>query len=149
VLVFFRTLNQALAMVPLACLLAMPSALADIRITGSPGGRIGPFLEVFERIRTSGERVVIDGPCYSACTLVLSMIPRSRICVTPRAAFGFHAARSINARGRLVLEREASKVVLAAYPTDVRRWIQRRGGLTSRLLLLRGRELAAMYPRCR
>jgi hypothetical protein len=31
----------------------------------------------------------------------------------------------------------------------VRQWIARRGGLTSRLLLLRGRKLAAIYPRCR
>jgi len=34
-------------------------------------------------------------------------------------------------------------------PAGVRRWIRRRGGLTSRLLLLRGRELAALYPTCR
>jgi len=31
----------------------------------------------------------------------------------------------------------------------VRGWIIRRGGLTSRLLLLRGRELTAIYPACR
>jgi hypothetical protein len=31
----------------------------------------------------------------------------------------------------------------------VRGWIRRRGGLNSRLLLLRGRELAAIYPSCR
>jgi hypothetical protein len=31
----------------------------------------------------------------------------------------------------------------------VRGWIRHRGGLTSRLLLLRGRELAAIYPSCR
>jgi hypothetical protein len=28
-------------------------------------------------------------------------------------------------------------------------WIRRHGGLTPRLIVLRGRELAAMYPRCR
>jgi hypothetical protein len=39
--------------------------------------------------------------------------------------------------------------VLQAYPAQVRGWIHRRGGLTSRLLLLRGRELAAIYPSCR
>jgi hypothetical protein len=31
----------------------------------------------------------------------------------------------------------------------VQGWIRRRGGLTSHLLLLRGRELAAIYPSCR
>ena len=30
-------------------------------------------------MRASGERIVIDGPCLSACTLVVSMVPRDRI----------------------------------------------------------------------
>jgi hypothetical protein len=92
---------------------------------------------------------VIDGPCLSACTLVLSIVPDNRICVTRRAVLGFHAARSIDRRGQLYAEPEASREVLAAYPAPVRGWISRRGGLTSRLLLLRGRELAAIYPTCR
>ncbi len=122
---------------------------ADIRILASPGGEVGPFLELFGRVRESGERVVIDGPCLSACTLVLMTVPTERICVTRRAVLGFHAARSIDRRGRIYAEPEASRAVEAAYPEPVRRWIMRRGGLTSRLLLLRGRELAAIYPRCR
>jgi hypothetical protein len=122
---------------------------AEIRILGSPGGQVGPFLDLFERVRASGETVVIDGPCLSACTLVLSVVPNDRICVTRRAVLGFHAARSIDRRGRLYAEPEASEAVLDAYPGPVRDWIRRRGGLTSRLLLLRGRDLAAIYPRCR
>src|SRR6201992_1106575 len=78
--------------------LASP-ALADVRILASPGGEVGPFLDLFEGVRDSGERVVIDGPCLSACTLVLSIVPRDRICVTRRAVLGFHAARSIDQRG--------------------------------------------------
>jgi hypothetical protein len=124
-------------------------AQAEIRILASPGGQVGPFLDLFERVRASGERVVIDGPCLSACTLVLSMVPSDRICVTRRAILGFHGARSIDPRGRLYAEPEASELVLEAYPSAVRGWIRHRGGLTSRLLLLRGRELAAIYPSCR
>jgi len=100
-------------------------------------------------VRASGERVVIDGPCLSACTLVLMTVPEDRICVTRRAVLGFHAARSIDRRGRIYAEPEASQAVLESYPPPVRDWISRRGGLTSRMLLLRGRELAAIYPRCR
>jgi len=122
---------------------------AEIRIIASPGGAVGPFLELFDRVRQSGERVVIDGPCLSACTLVLMTIPEERICVTRRAVLGFHAARSIDRQGRMYAEPEASRAVQEAYPAPVRDWIARRGGLTSRLLLLRGRELAAIYPRCR
>jgi hypothetical protein len=77
------------------------------------------------------------------------MLPRNRICVTRRAVLGFHGARSRNRYGRLVAEPDASRIVLASYPADVRRWIERRGGLNSHLLLLRGRELAAMYRVCR
>jgi hypothetical protein len=128
--------------------LALP-AQAEVRILGSPGGQVGPFLDLFERVRDSGERVVIDGPCMSACTLVLSTVPGNRICVTRRAILGFHAARSIDRRGRLYAEPEASELVLQTYPAPVRGWIRRHGGLTSRLLLLRGRELAAIYPVCR
>ena len=128
---------------------ALPPAQAEVRILASPGGQVGPFLDLFERVRASGERVVIDGPCLSACTLVLSMVPGDRICVTRRAILGFHAARSVDPRGRMYAEPEASELVLEAYPAAVRGWIRRRGGLTSHLLLLRGRDLAAIYPSCR
>ncbi len=130
-------------------LAAAAPASADLRIRASPGGQIGRFVDLFEAVRQSGERVIIDGPCLSACTLVTSVLPRSQICVTRRAALGFHAARSVDRYGRFRLEQEASAAVLDAYPMPVRSWIIRHGGLTSRLIVLRGRELAAMYPRCR
>jgi hypothetical protein len=76
-------------------------------------------------------------------------VPNNRICVTRRAVLGFHAARSMDRRGRMYDEPEASEYVLEAYPAAVRGWIRHRGGLSSRLLLLRGRELAAIYPSCR
>ena len=138
-----------LVLVTVALWTAIAQAEAEVRILASPGGQVGPFLDLFARVRASGERVVIDGPCLSACTLVLSMVPGERICVTRRAVLGFHAARSIDQRGRMYAEPEASQAVLEAYPAPVRGWISRRGGLTSRLLLLRGRELAAIYPTCR
>jgi hypothetical protein len=123
-------------------------AHAEVRILASPGGQVGPFIDLFDEVRASGERVVIDGPCLSACTLVLSIVPSNRICVTRRAVLGFHAARAIDRRGRIYAAPQATKVVAATYPAPVRAWIARHGGLTSRLILLRGRELAAMYPRC-
>src|SRR6202163_2035820 len=137
--------TRIIQLATILCTLASPPAQAEVRILASPGGQVGPFLDLFERVRATGERVVIDGPCLSACTLVLSVVPDNRICVTRRAILGFHAARSIDARGHLYAEPEASELVLEAYPSPVRGWILRRGGLTSRLLLLRGRELAAIY----
>jgi hypothetical protein len=144
-----RTLHCFVAIMVVALALVAMPVRAEVRIIASPGGQVGPFLDLFEKVRESGERVVIDGPCLSACTLVLSIVPNDRICVTRRAIFGFHAARSVDRRGRLYAEPEASEAVLEAYPAPVRDWISRRGGLTSRLLLLRGRELTAMYRSCR
>jgi hypothetical protein len=133
----------------LALCAGIAPAQAEVRILSSPGGQVGPFIELFDKVRQSGERVVIDGPCLSACTLVLMTVPSERICVTRRAVLGFHAARSMDRRGRLYAEPDASKAVHEAYPEPIRNWISRHGGLTSRMLLLRGRELAAIYPRCR
>src|SRR5258705_7263310 len=107
------------------CALTSPPAQAEVRILASPGGQVGPFLDLFERVRASGERVVIDGPCLSACTLVLSMVPNNRICVTRRAVLGFHAARSIDQRGRLYAEPEPSDLVLEAYASPGRGSIRR------------------------
>ncbi len=144
-----RSAMMKAILVGAALWLASAPVRAEVRILASPGGQVGPFLDLFDRVRESGERVVIDGPCLSACTLVLMTVPSERICVTRRAVLGFHAARSIDRRGRMYAEPEASRAVQDAYPEPVRDWISRRGGLTSRMLLLRGRELSAMYPRCR
>jgi hypothetical protein len=139
----------ALLLSILTILLAASAASADVRILESPGGEVVPFLKLFAKLRASGERVVIDGPCLSACTLVLMTVSRKRICVTRNAVLGFHAASSRDDYGRSVPEPEATAQVLAAYPPRVRQWIVQHGGLNSRMLLLQGSELAAMYPRCR
>jgi hypothetical protein len=98
-------------------LFAMLPARADLRIVSSPGGAVDAYLEVFARVRQSGERVVIDGPCLSACTLVLSTIPRNRICVTRRAVLGFHAPRLFDPRtGYTARAPEATRAVTASYP---------------------------------
>ena len=134
--------------VVLALLAALP-ARADLRILSSPGGYVGDYLQAFARVRQSGERVIIDGPCLSACTLVLSTIPSNRICVTRRAVLGFHAPLLVDRQtGRSSRAPEATRIVTNSYPAGVRSWIKKRGGLTQRLILLRGKELAALYRRC-
>ena len=65
---------------------------AAVRIAGDRGGRIGNYISKFQRLHSSGEPVVIDGLCASACTLVLAAVPHDKICVTSRASLGFHAA---------------------------------------------------------
>ena len=128
---------------------AMLPASADVRIRSSPGGAVEAYLAAFARVRQSGQRVVIDGPCLSACTLVLSTIPRNRICVTRRAVLGFHAPRWYDLQsGRTTRAPGATRAVTATYPAGVRAWIKKRGGLTQKVIYLRGKELSALYPRC-
>src|SRR5258707_9285069 len=128
--------------------LAIFPASATMRITSDPGGQIGPYLENLAALRSSGERVIIDGPCLSACTMVLGVIPRNRICVTPRARLGFHAAWHPGENGRPITSRAATQLLMDIYPENVRSWITQRGGLSPRMMYLSGRELAAMYQTC-
>jgi hypothetical protein len=131
-----------------AAALAVSTAQSAVRIKADPGGQIGPYLETLVALRGSGEQVIIDGPCLSACTMVLGVIPRDRICVTPRARLGFHAAWHPGSNGQPVTSREATKLLMDIYPQHVRSWISRRGGLSPKMMILTGRELAAMYPTC-
>jgi hypothetical protein len=132
----------------LVCLMAIAPALADVRILASAGGRVDDYLHLFAQLRQSGERIVIDGPCLSACTLVLSTIPRNRICVTGRAVLGFHAPRLVDQTGRSYTSSQATRAVVASYPSGIRAWLKGHGGLTQTLILLRGHELTSLYRRC-
>ena len=79
------TVRSVLLRVLFAAVLTVPGmpASAEVRILASPGRTRRPIpAKCSSRCAQSGERVVIDGPCLSACTLVLMSLPRSRICVT-------------------------------------------------------------------
>ncbi len=143
-----------IAFAALALSLATP-ALADIRSTStevrilsSSGGVAASYADFFRQVRKSGKRVVIDGPCESACTLVLNIVPRNRICVTRRAVLGFHAPAFVDRDGRVTRTTAATRAVAASYPPAVRAWIKRQGGLRSDFIYLQGRELATLYRRC-
>jgi hypothetical protein len=131
-----------------ATVLSTTFAGATMRITSDRGGRIIDYAERFLQARASGEQVVIDGACLSACTLVVGMLPRDQVCVTPKAVLGFHAAWRPTANGGKTASQAATQVMMEVYPPELRSWIGRRGGLTSRLILLEGRELAAIVPTC-
>ena len=141
-------MNNAIRAGAVAAALTVSTAQAAVRIKADPGGQIGPYLENLVALRGSGEQVIIDGPCLSACTMVLGVIPRERICVTPRARLGFHAAWHPGDNGRPVHSREATQLLMEIYPEHVRSWIARRGGLSPRMKFLTGRELAAIYQTC-
>ena len=43
---------------------------------------------------------------------------------------------------------EATQMLYSMYPSEIRRWIAKRGGLTPRMIFLRGRQLMGMYKPC-
>ena len=134
----------------LASALVTTVAVADVRITNDPGGEVTAYLQKFHDMRVSGERLVIDGPCLSACTLFTAMLPHDQVCVTSKAMLGFHAASYYDDASRsLVPTRAGTRLVMRLYPPAIRNWILRHGGLTPRLIGMRGRELATLYNTCR
>jgi hypothetical protein len=142
-------LAGALAPVLATCVIAS-AASADVRIVNDPGGEVSAYVQKFHQVRDSGQRIVIDGPCLSACTLLTGIVPRDHVCVTGRAVLGFHAASYYDDASRsLVPTREGSRLVMRLYPAEVRSWINRHGGLTPQLITMRGRELTAIYHTCR
>jgi hypothetical protein len=133
-----------------ASALATTVAFADVRVTNDPGGEISSYVSKFHDMRASGERLVIDGPCLSACTLFTAFLPRGQVCITPRAVLGFHAASYYDDASRsLVPTRAGTRLVMRLYPPAIRSWIMRHGGLTPSIIAMRGRELAALYSACR
>jgi len=121
---------------------------AAVRIANDRGGQIGRYLDRYDALRASGQAVMIDGLCASACTIVLGAIPHDKICVTSNATLGFHAAFDFTSNGQTVTNPAATQMLYAEYPSPVRRWISRRGGLTPRMIFLRGKQLQAMYRPC-
>jgi len=123
------------------------SSFAVTRIGDDLGGSLGTYLLMFTRLRDSGERIIIDGKCFSACTLV-TIIPKERICVTQRAVLGFHAGWIDDQTGRQPTSKEGTNLLFELYPATIRRWITDHGGLDTRMILLQGRELMTFYPPC-
>jgi hypothetical protein len=121
---------------------------AAVRIAEDRGGRIGTYVDKYQVLRSSGETVVIDGLCASACTIVLGAVPHDKICVTSHASLGFHAAWDFGANGRAVTNPEATQMLYSMYPSPVRRWIAQRGGLTRNMIFLRGKQLMSMFRPC-
>ena len=89
----------------------------------------------YQRIRDRHERVIIDGICNSACTLVFGIVPLNKICVTPRASVGFHQAYYDKAFtfGIKVTSSEGTADLMSYYPDTVKDWIRRNGGLTTEM----------------
>jgi hypothetical protein len=127
---------------------AASASAATVRISEDRGGQIGQYLQAFAALRSSGERVVIDGSCLSACTMVLGLIPHDRICATSRARLGFHAAWMPDENGQPVTSRMGTQALWNVYPAKVRHWINRHGGLSRTMIFMQGSDLRGIVASC-
>lgn len=139
---------QIFALAVLSTALTITSASATVLISGDSGGLMEDYAARFQQVRQSGEPVVIDGACYSACTLVLGLVPRHQICATPNAILGFHAAWQFDTSGGRVASPSGTRDLMKTYPASVRAWIARHGGLTPNMKFVRGRDLTALVAPC-
>lgn len=135
----------------LLVLLLPVSARADVRITRDFGGHVDQYKKRYAEIRERGERVIIDGICNSACTLVLGIVPLNKICVTPRASMGFHQAyydRRYTA-GMYVQSYAGTDELMSYYPATLKEWIAEKGGLARQMKTIKnGSDLWTIIDPC-
>lgn len=62
------------------------------RIRDDRGGNLMRYIEKYARWSVRGDRVIIEGSCQSACTMLLGLFDSERVCATNAAMFGFHSA---------------------------------------------------------
>jgi hypothetical protein len=117
---------------------------AEVVEGNNEGGLLGEYVEKYRAMAARGDTLVVDGACYSACTLALGIVD---VCATPRASFGFHMAHSMTLFGYFP-SYYWSHYMMAHYPPEIRAWIVSKGGLTPDLKILSGDELAALVPTC-
>ena len=116
----------------------LPAWAETIEVVYDNGGRLSDYAARWAIHRREGAHVRVAGPCYSECTVLIGQIPRDHICVTPEASFGFHLA-----------DVPATTAALwKAYPTDIKAWISRHGGLTHEFLLLQAPDVQLFFPAC-
>jgi hypothetical protein len=151
----FLGLPFSMRIAPLTLLLlgifAATPAHAVLHITRDHGGYVDEYKTRYKRIRDSGERVVIDGICNSACTLVFGIVPMNKICVTPKASIGVHQAYYDKAFtfGIKVTSADGTSDLMSYYPDPMRDWIRKNGGLTTEMKKIKnGEELWKIVDPC-
>ena len=143
-----KVIVTALAATVVMLVALISSASAAIRIAYDPGGLITDYVIKYRQIQDSGEQVAVDGPCYSACTLMLGILPPEQICLTANAQFGFHAAARLDPNGNFVIDQRATTWMWYLYPMPIRARLARMGKLSGQMVYLGPDTLATLYPRC-
>ncbi len=115
-----------------------PAGAETIEVFDNHGGSVSEYDARWAELAARGVDVRIVGPCQSACTVLLAHIPIDRICVTPKAAFGFHLAH----------RQDATATLWAGYSAGIREWINARGGLTADFKWMRAPDTYRFFRKC-
>jgi hypothetical protein len=113
----------------------------------NPGGEVSSFKAAAREIKRTGTRVIIDGPCYSACAILADQA-RKNVCVTSNARIGFH-------KGYVLAQPAAGgpaylvKRFNPSHSRDISRWVTRNGGFPSKGFRVMGSGTAGkIWKRC-
>jgi hypothetical protein len=117
-----------LTSVAAALLMAQAPHAGVTVLQDQPGGFTSVYKRLFKAIEASGNNVEIRGKCLSACTLVLSYIPKERLCFHETALLGFHLSTPFYS-AVTPPPPETSQAMFDSYPQDIRTWLQQKGGL--------------------
>jgi len=124
---------------------ALPPIIIGHTRDDHDGGDIDVFAAKYQKIKKSGRKVVIDGLCFSACTIVASL-PKDQVCVTARASLAVHMATTED--GRLDVE-YTQKAVKKYYPPALQEWIKKHGGLEQEPKYVKGDDLLTIFNPCK
>jgi hypothetical protein len=119
-------------------LLSLPARAETIDVFDNHGGSVVQYNARWAEYAQRGVSVRVVGPCKSACTILIGHIPRNRICVTPKATFGFHLAKLAH----------ATAMIWNSYPEDIKGWINARGGLQRDFQWMRAPDTYRHFKRC-
>lgn len=130
---------RSLLVISALCLTSAPLRAETIDVYDDHGGSAVAYNQRWAGLAKRGVNVRIVGPCQSACTILLRHIPRSRICVTSDASFGFHLART----------ERGTEILRASYAPDIMGWINKRGGLTPDFKWMRAPDTYRYFRKCK
>jgi hypothetical protein len=133
-----QTIRNSIVAAAIAVLNAWPSQAETIDITDDRGGSGINYVARWAQYRRDGVHVRITGPCESECTMVIGLLSRGQICVMSEGSFGFRLADLPSGTG----------TIWRSYPTDIKAWLSRHGGLRHESVWLRAPEIYRFFRRC-
>lgn len=130
---------------------ALTPPLEPVVMNGGRGGLIAEHHVRFWALKRQGAAVEMRGPCWSACTLITSYIPKERLCFAEGSFLAFHSARAPDSVRPAL---QSTLEMYVSYPAEIRHWIDRNGGpykmTVETFWTMYDRDLWAIgYPRCK